>query len=63
MFVPSATPREAFAHLFTTDADSDPLNAWNILDDSSMNLTNSQRNFLFGIILSDTLVLIGCDTS
>ena len=46
MFVPSATPQEALAHLFTTAADSDPLNAWNILDDSNTNLSNSQKELL-----------------
>eukprot|EP00957_Ditylum_brightwellii_P189814 14450636-Ditylum_brightwellii.AAC.1 len=46
MFVPSATPCEALAHLFTTAADSDPLNTWNILDNSNTNLTNSQKELL-----------------
>eukprot|EP00957_Ditylum_brightwellii_P011152 844994-Ditylum_brightwellii.AAC.1 len=46
MCVPSATSQEDLAHLFTTAAVSDPLNAWNILDDSNMNLTTSQKELL-----------------
>eukprot|EP00957_Ditylum_brightwellii_P165234 12580500-Ditylum_brightwellii.AAC.1 len=46
MFVPSATPQETLPHLFTTAADLDPLNAWNILDDSNNNLSNSQKELL-----------------
>eukprot|EP00957_Ditylum_brightwellii_P116320 8872529-Ditylum_brightwellii.AAC.1 len=46
MFVPSAIPQEALAHLFTTTADLDPLNTWNILDDSNTNLSNSQKELV-----------------
>eukprot|EP00957_Ditylum_brightwellii_P183271 13960232-Ditylum_brightwellii.AAC.1 len=58
MFVPSATLQEALAHLFTTAINLDPLNAWNILDDSNTNLTNSQKEL---IAWHYTLGLLGFD--
>eukprot|EP00957_Ditylum_brightwellii_P159267 12122554-Ditylum_brightwellii.AAC.1 len=63
MFVPSATPKEALAHLFTTAAESNPLYAWTIIDDSAMKITNSQKELLAWHYTLGHLGLIGCNTS